>query len=167
MLVDSRLSKKGANPKLQPQYVGPFRISKVYCNHSYRLVGYQSLVRQSRLKLYHNNVVEQAVHASPPVVSLPTRAERQPELSTHCGDNNPHTGNSTAMEEELSAPRADISTSREQTTPEIGKQHTTKKKKPAGNNNSSKKTSSRTFGDRRLGKKKPLLTNLKLKSLYL
>ena len=54
VLVDSRQRRKRVNPKLQAQFVGPFRVSKAYCNHTYRLDGYQSLVSQSRLKLYHD-----------------------------------------------------------------------------------------------------------------
>ena len=96
VLVDSRQRRKGINSKLQPQFVGPFRISKAYCNHTYRLYGDQSLVSQSRLKLYHDSVVDNPYHDSvvdnpvcvPTVTfSSPARAEKQTELSDHGGDN--------------------------------------------------------------------------------
>ena len=153
VLVDSRQRKKGLNPKLQAQSVVPYQISKACCNHTYRLDGYQSLVSQSRLKLYHDVVVEQPVRASSPVVSSSARAERQSELSTHCGDSNPPTGNSNAKDKELSA-SADTSTAMDQqTTTENGKQQPTKKNSAKGEG-TSKKTSSRTFVNKRLWKKK-------------
>ena len=109
------------NPKLQAQSVVPYRISKACCNHTYRLDGYQSLVSQSRLTLYHDVVVEQPVRTPAVNFSFLARAERQSELSTYCGDNNPPTGNSNAKDKELSA-RADTSNAMDQqTTTENGK----------------------------------------------
>ena len=87
VLVDSRQRRKGINPKLQPQFVGPFRVSKAYCNHTYRLDGYRSLVSQSRLKLYHDSLANNPVRVPIVKFSSPSEAERQTELSDHCGDN--------------------------------------------------------------------------------
>ena len=87
MLVDSRQRRKGVNLKLQPQFVGPFRVSKAYCNHTYRLDGYWSLVSQSRLKLYHDSLANNPVCVPVVKFSSPSEAERQTELSDHGGDN--------------------------------------------------------------------------------
>ena len=87
VLVDSRQRRKGINPKLQPQFVGSFRISKAYCNHTYRLDGYRSLVSQSRLKLYHDSTAGNPVRVPTVRFSSPSEAERQMELSDHGGDN--------------------------------------------------------------------------------
>ena len=87
VLVDSRQRRKGVNPKLQPQFVGPFRVSKAYCNHTYRLDGYRSLVSQSRLKLYRDLLANNPVRVPIVKFSSPPEAERQTELSDHGEDN--------------------------------------------------------------------------------
>ena len=82
------------NPILQAQFVGPFRVSKAYCNHTYRLDGYRSLVSQSRLKLYHDSMAGNPVRVPAVRFSSPSEAERQTELSDH-GEDNPPTDVST------------------------------------------------------------------------
>ena len=98
VLVDSRQRRKGVNPKLQAQFVGPFHVSKAYCNHTYRLDGYRSLVSQSRLKLDHDSIAGNPVRVPAVRFSSPSEAERQMELSDHGEDNPPTdvlTGNPT------------------------------------------------------------------------
>ena len=158
VLVDSRQRRKGVNPKLQAQFVGPFRVSKAYCNHTYRLDGYQSLVSQSRLKLYHDSVVDNPVRVPAVNFSSSARAERQTELSAHGGDNNPPTGNSNAKDKDFSASADTSNAMDQQTTTENGKQQPTKEKSANGEE-TSKKTSSRTFVNKRLWKKKAASTN--------
>ena len=82
------------NPKLQAQFVGPFTVSKAYCNHTYRLDGYRSLVSQSRLKLYHDSMAGNPVRVPAVRFSSPSEAEKQTELSDH-GEDNPPTDVST------------------------------------------------------------------------
>ena len=52
-LVDSRKTRKGVSPKLEPNWVGPFEVLTAYPNKTYRLKDYEDVVNESRLKLYH------------------------------------------------------------------------------------------------------------------
>ena len=79
VLVDSRRRKKGVNPKLQPQFAGPFKVVEVYPNHTYRLADYKSIVNESRLKKYHRPV---ETHPVDPQVAPQSGASRAPTTTT-------------------------------------------------------------------------------------
>ena len=53
--MNNLAKKKGVNPKLQPQFNGPFLVKNAYPNHTYRLDGLKNIINESRLKLYRVN----------------------------------------------------------------------------------------------------------------
>ncbi len=77
VLVDNRLRKKGINPKLQPKFTGPFPITKVYPNGTYRLEGIKSVINECRLKRFYvspsTSLMDSETTATPrgPVSDIP------------------------------------------------------------------------------------------------
>jgi hypothetical protein len=47
--------RKGENPKLQPRFIGPYRVVEARANHTYKIdrQGQSSVQNESRLKLYY------------------------------------------------------------------------------------------------------------------
>ena len=53
--LENRRRRKGDNSKLQPKFVGPYKVVKVFDNHTYLIdrQGQDSVQNECRLKLYH------------------------------------------------------------------------------------------------------------------
>ena len=54
VLLQNVRQKKGENPKLQPKFVGPYKVISVFDNHTYSLerLGRRTVQNECRLKLY-------------------------------------------------------------------------------------------------------------------
>ena len=137
--------------------MGSFTISKAYCNHTYRLDNYRSLVSQSRLKLYHDSIAGNPVRVPAVEFSSPSTAERQTELSEHGGENpstDVSTGNPIDKKDETrttdKANKADKTNKKGKSVRGADK----KQAQPTGKQEP-KKTSSRIFIDTNLKKGLP------------
>ena len=52
VLVQNTRRRKGENPKLQPKFVGSYKVLAVFGNHTYQLEELSQTQNECRLKLY-------------------------------------------------------------------------------------------------------------------